>query len=275
MLTGQHAYPKKGSEYETRISIINGTFPKGNFFVPDMSEHLQTIMEKATSKNMLMRFQSAREFELELCGGITSIAKNDQKIQVVTVGREGCDIVLAHPKVSRRHIDIERNGGVDTGRPRYRIRDRSTNGTLVDGTRIHHQVTDWMSQRDATAHIMLAGEVAVSPDMIVHAFLQKFPEETDNPKRSKSMDSPDSGTRQKSAEIQEQRATGWLIAIYLFAILGGWLGIALGLYVFFAGTRDENGIKMPRFIDSHRKAAIGGAILAFVSMISWLMIANT
>src|SRR3954447_26526337 len=48
-----------------------------------------------------------------------------------TIGREGCDVNLMDPEVSRRHAEIRDQGGAlgieDLG---------STNGTFVNGTRI-------------------------------------------------------------------------------------------------------------------------------------------
>jgi len=62
-------------------------------------------------------------------------------------------------------------------------------------------------------------------------------------------------------------ATGLLIAIYVFAVLGGWLGAVLGMYVFNRQIKLSDGQSVHKYKDSHRSAAIGGAILSGVVMI--------
>ena len=70
-----------------------------------------------------------------------------------------------------------------------------------------------------------------------------------------------------------QSATGWLIATYIFAILGGVIGLILGLRVFSAkevlvneeGERES----VPKYKDSHRVIGLVGAILAGISTIIW------
>lgn len=54
-------------------------------------------------------------------------------------------------------------------------------------------------------------------------------------------------------------ATGWLIAIYIFAILGGLLGIAFGIMVY----------RNKKYKESHRTLGLVGAILATISLLIW------
>ncbi len=55
----------------------------------------------------------------------------------ITIGRVGCDIVLANPQVSRFHAQIDRNADGSMA-----LRDMgSTNGTFVNGQRISQPVT--------------------------------------------------------------------------------------------------------------------------------------
>jgi FOG: FHA domain len=49
----------------------------------------------------------------------------------ITIGREGCEILLDNPQVSRKHAVIDRVNG------KHVLRDvGSTNGTFVNGRRI-------------------------------------------------------------------------------------------------------------------------------------------
>jgi serine/threonine-protein kinase len=157
MLIGNHAIQKQSNDYAMRQTIIKSAFPRAKDFNPNLSDNIQRILDKATDKNMLRRFQSCREFELELSGGGTIVS--DENNDTVSVGRESCDIIISHPKVSRRHVDIEATDcseGII-----YKIKDRSTNGTVVNGEKIHNNTKDflvwWRDKR--TPSILLAGEV--------------------------------------------------------------------------------------------------------------------
>ena len=68
----------------------------------------------------------------------------------------------------------------------------------------------------------------------------------------------------KQNEVQEgtESATGILIATYIFAFLGGLLGVVLGIVVF----------KNKKYLPSHRKLALLGAILAAISFGVWSVI---
>ena len=58
---------------------------------------------------------------------------------------------------------------------------------------------------------------------------------------------------------EKESATGLLIATYIFAILGGMLGVIFGIMVF----------KDKKYKDSHRTLGIIGTILAIISMFIW------
>jgi serine/threonine protein kinase len=66
MLVGDHAIQKQSSDYATRVAIIEKKFPRAKDFNPGLSDHIQRILDKATDRNMLRRFQSCREFAAEL-----------------------------------------------------------------------------------------------------------------------------------------------------------------------------------------------------------------
>ena len=142
MLTGQHAYAKKTNDHETRMAILENQFPEASLLNPDLSPKILSLLAKATRKNMLQRFQSCREFELELGGDPGSegatVAGNFEACRI-SVGRENCDITLYDPsnKVSRHHADIEMTP-LAAGGFSYVISDCSANGTTIDGKKIHH-----------------------------------------------------------------------------------------------------------------------------------------
>jgi TonB family protein len=62
MLTGQHAVKEESNEIKTRLSIINNPFPSAKLYNPNISNNIQTVLSKATDKNMTKRFQSCHEF---------------------------------------------------------------------------------------------------------------------------------------------------------------------------------------------------------------------
>lgn len=144
MLTGHHAYDTLGSDLETRSNIANTPFPRlSKHSKKSFPAKLQGILDHATDKNMMKRYQSCREFrkdlETLLPNGIkphTIISSNKTDDIFITVGREGCDILIDDKKmkVSRSHIDITYR--LFTGGQFYVITDHSANGTLVNGKRL-------------------------------------------------------------------------------------------------------------------------------------------
>jgi len=136
MLTGHHAYNKLGSDVETMLNIVNKPFPRISEYVEGVPQSIQNVMDHATDKNMLKRYQSCREFcsELMKVSGIgTRISGNKQQGISVSVGRENCDICVGvnNYKVSRHHADIHLRHF--TGGTYYVYTDCSSNGTLIDG----------------------------------------------------------------------------------------------------------------------------------------------
>lgn len=141
MLTGHHAYDTLASDLETRQNIANTPFPRlSKHSKKSFPAKLQGILDHATDKNMMKRYQSCREFrkdlETLLPNGIrphTIISANKTEDIFITVGREGCDLLIddKQMKVSRSHIDITYR--LFTGGHFYVITDHSANGTLVNG----------------------------------------------------------------------------------------------------------------------------------------------
>lgn len=72
---------------------------------------------------------------------------------------------------------------------------------------------------------------------------------------------------------EEKSATGWLIAAYIFALLGGYLGMIIGIMVFMAKekVKDANGTetKVPKYKKNHRTLGLIAAILSVISIFVW------
>ena len=139
MLTGHHAYDTLSSDFETRENIANTPFPRlSKYSRKSFPEKLQEILDHATDKNMLRRYQSCREFrkDLESIVPKTVISMSRKDDIFITVGREGCDILVTdnQMRVSRSHMDIAFRQF--TGGRYYVISDHSSNGTMVNGRRL-------------------------------------------------------------------------------------------------------------------------------------------
>lgn len=136
MLTSHHAYNKLDSDVETKLNIVNTPFPRISKYVEGVPQSIQNVMDHATDKNMLKRYQSCREFSSELMkvsGVGTHVSGNKQQDISVSVGRENCDICVGvnNYKVSRHHADIHLRNF--TGGTFYVYTDCSSNGTMIDG----------------------------------------------------------------------------------------------------------------------------------------------
>lgn len=141
MLTGHHAYDTLSSDFETRSNIANTPFPKlSKHSKKSFPDKLQKILDSATDRNMMRRYQSCREFHKDLeelvSGAATNTSIGTQEVIYVTVGRENCDIIVRDEqmKISRNHLDIVYKQF--TGGKFFVITDHSSNGTIVNGHRL-------------------------------------------------------------------------------------------------------------------------------------------
>lgn len=144
MLTGHHAYDTLASDFETAQNIVNTPFPRlSKHSKKNFPTGLQEILDHATDRNMMRRYQSCREFSKDLMAVIPSASPLHTKISnsktedvFITVGREGCDIIVNDPmvRVSRNHLDITYRQF--TGGRYYIITDHSSNGTIVNQRRL-------------------------------------------------------------------------------------------------------------------------------------------
>jgi serine/threonine protein kinase len=268
MLIGNHAIQKQSDNYATRMTIIKSTFPRAKDVNPNLSNNIQRILDKATDKNMLHRFQSCREFELELNGGATAVTEN--YTNMISVGREDCDIIISHPKVSRRHLDIIKEPASEGDF--YRLCDRSSNGTVMNGEKFQNREKTWLNhwRYTNTPNILLAGEVELKwPD--VEAAFAKKQGDTNPPEK----DSPPTPAPTSPPKVMGENAAGWLVAIYIFVALGGWLGVIFGIFVYRQKINLPDERKAYKYKESHRTAALIGAILSGISMIFWTIVINS
>ncbi|MEA2042192.1 MAG: serine/threonine protein kinase [Bacteroidota bacterium] len=66
LLTGQYPYEKNITEYEVYKKIINEPLPDPRDYYVGVSDLMYKIIQKATAKNPMQRFQSCEEFHLAL-----------------------------------------------------------------------------------------------------------------------------------------------------------------------------------------------------------------
>jgi serine/threonine-protein kinase len=163
MLTGHHAIEKKSNDHETRMAIIQDDFPQAVDYNRNISANTKKILNKATHKNMMQRFQSCREFELELNGKRTMVIDKNNSI---SIGRGDCDIIVSHPKVSQHHADIRIE--TQSGYIKYFFQDRSTNGTVIDGQKIHNLEVEIYPHTHPV--ILLAGIAELNWDTVEETF---------------------------------------------------------------------------------------------------------
>ena len=124
-----------------------------------------------------------------------------------------------------------------------------------------------------TEKVMSQASVGVFPSPIVK-------ERVSPPQRDNMSDSPNNpiGTQVSEAieipEYEEKSAVGWLIAIYIFAALGGLLGVVFGISTYMAKENVYNPLlgdyeKVPKYKSLHRTMALIGALLSIVSVFIW------
>lgn len=265
MLTGHHAFNTLASEFETKNAILTNKFPRLSKYKSGLSDVLQKVLDKATDKNMMHRYQSCYEFMAALRNGTQISYSGAQKAQVsISVGREMCDIILedSEQKISRHHADIEIREF--TGGKFYVFTDCSANGTIIDGKKVNKQSVN-IPVNGKAPEIYLAGVKDGRLDW------EKVVAEMD--KRVQAIqvaENPGSGGMKKEQPTfvyKEKDATGWLIVSYIFALLGGLLGIAFGLMVYMGKVEMVTGEKFYKYKQQHRYMGLCAAILGAVAFI--------
>ena len=139
MVTGTHAVMQRSNDMETKMSILNDSFPSAKKMRPELSDDIQAIIFKAVDKDMTKRFQTSKAFEAAIKGDDGGGTVFDGA--KVTVGKkEDCDIVIQNQYVSRSHLTIryKHMPASSSVGSIIEIADNSTNGTGVDGVYLHN-----------------------------------------------------------------------------------------------------------------------------------------
>ena len=183
MVTGVHAIQTRGSDLETRLAIIKESFPRAKDYNPLISDKLQRVIDRAVDKNMLKRFQSAREFYRELVSGSSTnilTGNPDKYMTGIVVGRDSnSDIVVYDPaeKVSRRHLTVSWDADSSDGAVMLTYYDHSTNGSMINGKYINNDSISILYSAslgpDTIPVIILAGTVELSWEDISKAICKK------------------------------------------------------------------------------------------------------
>lgn len=289
MLTGHHAFNVMSTTFETKDNIIKSDFPRLSKYKKGISDVLQKVLDKATAKNMMQRYQSCYEFMSALSNGTNiSHATSGNMPVKISVGREMCDIIISDSarKISRHHADIELV--MYTGGKYYSFTDCSSNGTVINGKMVRRTTVD-IRASELAPEIYLAGvieghldwsKVVAELDKRARALWET--EETDSGAATveEKVTEPDIAEKankeplketveEANFKYREKDATGLLIASYIFAILGGLLGIILGCVVATGKVEMFNGDKVYKYKPAHRKLGWGAVVLSIISMIVW------
>ncbi len=97
MLTGQYPYDRNQSEFDIYNKIVNEDFPNPKDFYVGVSEKMQQIVNKATRKKPLERYQSCDEFTTALLSGQKRPIKNTS-VGLKTKIIEASDIDISVPR---------------------------------------------------------------------------------------------------------------------------------------------------------------------------------
>lgn len=287
MLTGHHAFNTLASEFETKDAIINNEFPRLSKYKSGLPEELQRILDRATAKNMTKRYSSCYEFMSDLRNGThVSNAGHGMIPLKVSIGRTMCDIIMTDPecKISRHHADIELVE--HTGGKYYILTDCSSNGTLVNNKMLKKsslnirasgpypevflagvaggrldwtQIIEEIEKKRRSVYI--EDEESEIKDNVKKEDLKEF----DNPVNQYHVDNGDNS----NPESLEENAVGWLIAAYIFAALGGILGIVFGMSVARNKRKQPDGSKVYVYKKSDRKLGIIAVVVSIISMVVW------
>lgn len=283
MLTGNHAFNTLASEFETKDAIINNEFPRLTKYKQGLPDRLQAILDRATAKNMTQRYASCYEFMSDLRNGThISHAGNGMNSSKVSVGRDMCDIIMSDPgrKISRHHADVELVE--HTGGKYYVLTDCSANGTIVNNRLLSKNSVN-ISVDGPYPEVLLAGvpEGRLNWKQVIDEIEKKRTSVGVNDDQETGTgvlppEIPGSGgsngeviDEEITSDCLEEDATGWLIAAYVFALLGGLLGVAFGVMVASSKKKLTDGTKVYQYKKSHRQLGIIATVIAIISIFIW------
>lgn len=276
MLTGHHAYNTLSSDFETRSNIANTPFPKlSKHSKKSFPAKLQEILDHATDRNMMKRYQSCREFRKDLENLLPSASRSHTIINsnqtddiFLTVGREGCDIIIDDTlmKVSRNHLDIAYKQF--TGGRYYVVTDHSSNGTLVNGKKINRNESEYIPVNGSTPQIYLAADTNYPLDWelvrtIISRKLKEIPDNKGENPVGETVYNPvvDSIIEELNKPDEEKKAWVEIGAMMVMIIIGififSWLWIA-------AGVAGINVFRKKEYKSSHRYIALALGMLSIV-----------
>lgn len=276
MLTGHHAFNTLASEFETANAILNNEFPRLSKYKSGLSDILQRILDKATNKNMMLRYQNCYEFMAALSNGTHVSHTGTLAPVLISIGREMCDIIIndADRKISRHHADVELKEF--TGGKYYVFTDCSANGTVVNRKPLRKSSIS-IPANDPAPEIYLAGVVDghLVWDKVVDELNKRAQaaQEVANEPKTEILEKPKSSSLEDKPKPEYQyepdEATGWLVTAFIFAVLLPFFGIAFGVMVWSQKIKLDNGSKVYKYKETHRYLGLVATVIAIISVFIW------
>lgn len=276
MLTGHHAFNTLASEFETANAILNNEFPRLSKYKSGLSDILQRILDKATNKNMMLRYQNCYEFMAALSNGTHVSHTGTLAPVLISIGREMCDIIIndADRKISRHHADVELKEF--TGGKYYVFTDCSANGTVVNRKPLRKSSIS-IPANDSAPEIYLAGVVDghLDWDKVVDELNKRAQaaQEVANEPKTEILEKPKSSSLEDKPKPEYQyepdEATGWLVTAFIFAVLLPFFGIAFGVMVWSQKIKLDNGSKVYKYKETHRYLGLVATVVAIISVFIW------
>lgn len=276
MLTGHHAFNTLASEFETANAILNNEFPRLSKYKSGLSDILQRILDKATNKNMMLRYQNCYEFMAALSNGTHVSHAGTLAPVLISIGREMCDIIIndADRKISRHHADVELKEF--TGGKYYVFTDCSANGTVVNRKPLRKSSIS-IPANDPAPEIYLAGVIDghLDWDKVVDELNKRAQaaQEVANEPKTEILEKPKSSSLEDKPKLEYQyepdEATGWLVTAFIFAVLLPFFGIAFGVMVWSQKIKLDNGSKVYKYKETHRYFGLVATVIAIISVFIW------
>lgn len=214
MLSKSPPYDEKSvSEYEIKTNVIRNALPRLVNIDASIPPNMQSIIDKATDKNMTKRFQTCAEFKKSL-----NPISNNFIMKTIIIGRDSnCDIVLNDSSISRRHAELSVING------QYIYRDVSSNGSFIGGKK----TTGTKEVIYPGTEILLAGKIPL-PWTTVQSLLPLSPIEvnlnsektTISPPQYQSSNINDGGSTYKPIRPQNFKVASILVLVFCGILWG-------------------------------------------------------